>query len=124
MGWLIFIDILLIIVLALMLSVTVNVHLNDETRIKIRYAGITIFSVSPEDEKHKSKRKARKNKRNRRTIKAITFLRITKNWCRMPKTLPIKQTAAAIYPKKARKRIKSEKKQITTATTAFYQSSV
>ena len=52
MGWLIFIDILLIIVLALMLSVTVNVHLNDETRIKIRYAGITIFSVSPEDEKH------------------------------------------------------------------------
>ena len=53
MGWLIFIDILLIIVLALMLSVTVNVHLNDETRIKIRYAGITIFSVSPEDEKHK-----------------------------------------------------------------------
>lgn len=51
MGWLIFIDILLIIILALMLSVTVNVHLNDETRIKIRYAGITIFSVSPEDEK-------------------------------------------------------------------------
>ena len=53
MGWLIFIDILLIIVLALMLSVTVNVHLNDETRIKIKYAGITIFSVSPEDEKQK-----------------------------------------------------------------------
>lgn len=57
MGWLIFIDILLIIVLALMLSVTVNVHLNDETRIKIRYAGITIFSVSPEDEKHKKQKK-------------------------------------------------------------------
>ena len=45
MGWLIFIDILLIIVLALMLSVTV------------RYAGITIFSVSPEDEKHKKQKK-------------------------------------------------------------------
>ena len=58
MGWLIFIDILLIIVLALMLSVTVNVHLNDETRIKIRYAGITIFSVSPEDEKHKKQKKS------------------------------------------------------------------
>ena len=40
-----------------MLSVTVNVHLNDETRIKIRYAGITIFSVSPEDEKHKKQKK-------------------------------------------------------------------
>ena len=59
MGWLIFIDILLIIVLALMLSVTVNVHLNDETRIKIRYAGITIFSVSPEDEKHKKQKKSK-----------------------------------------------------------------
>ena len=64
MGWLIFIDILLIIVLALMLSVTVNVHLNDETRIKIRYAGITIFSVSPEDEKHK-KQKKRKEKQKK-----------------------------------------------------------
>ena len=60
MGWLIFIDILLIIVLALMLSVTVNVHLNDETRIKIRYAGITIFSVSPENEKQKKKQKKQK----------------------------------------------------------------
>lgn len=58
MGWLIFIDILLIIVLALMLSVTVNVHLNDETRIKIRYAGITIFSVSPENEKQKKQKKS------------------------------------------------------------------
>lgn len=65
MGWLIFIDILLIIVLALMLSVTVNVHLNDETRIKIRYAGITIFSVSPEDEKHK---KQKKNKEKQRKL--------------------------------------------------------
>lgn len=60
MGWLIFIDILLIIVLALMLSVTVNVHLNDEMRIKIRYAGITIFSVSPENEKQKKKQKKQK----------------------------------------------------------------
>lgn len=65
MGWLIFIDILLIIVLALMLSVTVNVHLNDETRIKIRYAGITIFSVSPEDEKHK---KQKKNKEKQKKL--------------------------------------------------------
>lgn len=64
MGWLIFIDILLIIVLALMLSVTVNVHLNDETRIKIRYAGITIFSVSPEDEKHKKQKKSKKKQKN------------------------------------------------------------
>lgn len=63
MGWLIFIDILLIIVLALMLSVTVNVHLNDETRIKIRYAGITIFSVSPEDEKHKKQKKSKEKQR-------------------------------------------------------------
>lgn len=63
MGWLIFIDILLIIVLALMLSVTVNVHLNDETRIKIRYAGITIFSVSPEDEKHKKQKKNKEKQR-------------------------------------------------------------
>ena len=63
MGWLIFIDILLIIVLALMLSVTVNVHLNDETRIKIKYAGITIFSVSPEDEKQK-KQKQKKQKQH------------------------------------------------------------
>ena len=63
MGWLIFIDILLIIVLALMLSVTVNIHLNDETRIKIRYAGITIFSVSPEDEKHKKQKKNKKKQR-------------------------------------------------------------
>ena len=63
MGWLIFIDILLIIVLALMLSVTVNVHLNDETRIKIRYAGITIFSVSPEDEKHKKQKKSKEKQK-------------------------------------------------------------
>ena len=63
MGWLIFIDILLIIVLALMLSVTVNVHLNDETRIKIRYAGITIFSVSPEDEKHKKQNKSKEKQK-------------------------------------------------------------
>ena len=61
MGWLIFIDILLIIVLALMLSVTVNVHLNDETRIKIKYAGITVFSVSPEAGKQR-KQKQEKNK--------------------------------------------------------------
>ena len=53
MGWLILIDILLIIVLALMLSVTVTVHLNDDTRIKVKYAGITVFSISPEDEKQK-----------------------------------------------------------------------
>ena len=66
MGWLIFIDILLIIVLALMLSVTVNVHLNDETRIKIRYAGITIFSVSPENEKQKKQKKNKeKQKKNK-----------------------------------------------------------
>lgn len=63
MGWLIFIDILLIIVLALMLSVTVNVHLNDETRIKIRYAGITIFSVSPEDKKHKKQKKSKEKQK-------------------------------------------------------------
>lgn len=63
MGWLIFIDILLIIILALMLSVTVNVHLNDETRIKIRYAGITIFSVSPEDEKHKKQKKSKEKQK-------------------------------------------------------------
>lgn len=63
MGWLIFIDILLIIVLALMLSVTVNIHLNDETRIKIRYAGITIFSVSPEDEKHKKQKKSKEKQK-------------------------------------------------------------
>lgn len=63
MGWLIFIDILLIIVLALMLSVTVNVHLNDETRIKIKYAGITIFSVSPEDEKHKKQKKSKEKQK-------------------------------------------------------------
>ena len=65
MGWLIFIDILLIIVLALMLSVTVTVHLNDETRIKIKYAGITIFSISPEAEKqrkHKQEKKKEKGK--------------------------------------------------------------
>ena len=65
MGWLIFIDILLIIVLALMLSVTVNVHLNDETRIKIKYAGITIFSVSPEDEKQKKQKQKKKQEKEK-----------------------------------------------------------
>lgn len=60
MGWLIFIDILLIIVLALMLSVTVNVHLNDETRIKIKYAGITVFSVSPETGKQRKQKQEKK----------------------------------------------------------------
>ncbi len=65
MGWLIFIDILLIIVLALMLSVTVNVHLNDETRIKIRYAGITIFSVSPENEKQKKQKQKKKQEKEK-----------------------------------------------------------
>lgn len=60
MGWLIFIDILLIIVLALMLSVTVNVHLNDETRIKIKYAGITVFSVSPEAGKQRKQKQEKK----------------------------------------------------------------
>ena len=63
MGWLIFVDILLIIVLALMLSVTVNVHLNDETRIKIKYAGITIFSISPEDEKQRKPKQKKKNEK-------------------------------------------------------------
>lgn len=124
MGWLIFIDILLIIVLALMLSVTVNVHLNDETRIKIRYAGITIFSVSPEDEKHKKQKKSKEKQKKSPDDKSDNISADNENRCRIPKTLPIKQTAAAIYPKKARKRIKSEKKQITTATTVFYQSSV
>ena len=57
MGWLILIDILLIIVLALMLSVTVTVHMNDDTRIKVKYAGITVFSISPEDEKQKKEGK-------------------------------------------------------------------
>lgn len=71
MGWLIFIDILLIIVLALMLSVTVNVHLNDETRIKIRYAGITIFSVSPEDEKQK-KQKQKKEKQAKSNKESVS----------------------------------------------------
>ena len=71
MGWLILIDILLIIVLALMLSVTVTVHLNDDTRIKVKYAGITIFSVSPEDEKlKKEKQKKKKQKQNKKEEKA------------------------------------------------------
>ncbi len=65
MGWLIFIDILLIIVLALMLSVTVNVHLNDETRIKIKYAGITIFSISPEAEKQRKQKQEKKKEKNK-----------------------------------------------------------
>lgn len=65
MGWLIFIDILLIIVLALMLSVTVNVHLNDEAMIKIKYAGITIFSVSPEDEKQKKQKQKKKQEKKK-----------------------------------------------------------
>ena len=67
MGWLILIDILLIIVLALMLSVTVTVHLNDDTRIKVKYAGITVFSISPEDEKlKKEKQKKKKQKQNKK----------------------------------------------------------
>lgn len=65
MGWLIFIDILLIIVLALMLSVTVTVHLNDETRIKIKYAGITIFSVSPEAEKQRKQKQEKKKEKSK-----------------------------------------------------------
>ena len=43
-----------------MLSVTVNVHLNDETRIKIKYAGITVFSVSPEAGKQRKQKQEKK----------------------------------------------------------------
>ena len=73
MGWLILIDILLIIVLALMLSVTVTVHLNDDTRIKVKYAGITVFSVSPEDEKLKKEKKKRKqDKKDKKPVAAAS----------------------------------------------------
>lgn len=62
MGWIIFFDILLIIVIALILSVTVCVRIDDEIRIKIKYAGITIFSVSPEEESRKKEKKKNKQK--------------------------------------------------------------
>lgn len=123
MGWLIFIDILLIIVLALMLSVTVNVHLNDETRIKIRYAGITIFSVSPEDEKHKKQKKNKEKQKKSPDDKSDNISADNKKPVQNTENTADKQTTAVIYPKKARKRIKSKKKQITTATTVFYQNS-
>lgn len=62
MGWIIFIDILLIIIIALFLSVQLNIRIDDEIRIKLKYAGITIFSVSPENEEKRKKKQEKKKK--------------------------------------------------------------
>lgn len=103
MGWLIFIDILLIIVLALMLSVTVNVHLNDETRIKIRYAGITIFSVSPEDEKQKKQKKNKEKQKKSPDDKSDNISAVNEN--------PMQNTeSTADKAKESKKTHKVEKK--------------
>lgn len=103
MGWLIFIDILLIIVLALMLSVTVNVHLNDETRIKIRYAGITIFSVSPENEKQKKQKKNKEKQKKSPDYKSDNISAVNEN--------PVQNTeSTADKAKESKKTHKVEKK--------------
>lgn len=103
MGWLIFIDILLIIVLALMLSVTVNVHLNDETRIKIRYAGITIFSVSPENEKQKKQKKNKEKQKKSPDDKSDNISAVNEN--------PVQNTeSTADKAKESKKTHKVEKK--------------
>ena len=103
MGWLIFIDILLIIVLALMLSVTVNVHLNDETRIKIRYAGITIFSVSPENEKQKKQKKNKEKQKKSPNGKSDNISAVNEN--------PVQNTeSTADKAKESKKTHKVEKK--------------
>ncbi len=103
MGWLIFIDILLIIVLALMLSVTVNVHLNDETRIKIRYAGITIFSVSPENEKQKKQKKNKEKQKKSPDDKSDNISVVNEN--------PVQNTeSTADKAKESKKTHKVEKK--------------
>ena len=117
MGWLIFIDILLIIVLALMLSVTVNVHLNDETRIKIKYAGITIFSVSPEDEKQK-KQKQKKQKQHTDNKRSL-FQQMTRNLLKKQIKTTLTSPARTALQKK---RVKSKKMQTTTMA-VFCQSS-
>lgn len=103
MGWLIFIDILLIIVLALMLSVTVNVHLNDEMRIKIRYAGITIFSVSPENEKQKKQKKNKEKQKKSPDDKSDNISAVNEN--------PVQNTeSTADKAKESKKTHKVEKK--------------
>ena len=58
MGWIIFADILLVIAVALMLSVRVDIRvISDEFFVKVKYAGITVFSISPQQEQNQKKEK-------------------------------------------------------------------
>ncbi len=64
-GWLIVLGILLIIVIALFMSVSVSIEYDDALRVKIKYAGIKVFSLSPEDtekKKHKKKKPKKEKK--------------------------------------------------------------
>ncbi|MFR4024260.1 MAG: hypothetical protein ACLTZI_15740 [[Eubacterium] siraeum] len=121
MGWLIFIDILLIIVLALMLSVTVNIHLNDETRIKIRYAGITIFSVSPEDEKHKKQKKSKEKQKKSPDGKSDNISADNEKPVQNTESTADKANGSSDISKESKKTHKVGKKQITTATMVFFK---
>lgn len=65
MGWIIFADILLVIAVALMLSVRVDIRvISDEFFVKVKYAGITVFSISPQQEQNQKKEKKKKKKKS------------------------------------------------------------
>ncbi len=70
-GWLIVLGILLIIAIALFMSVSVSIEYGDALRIKIKYAGIKIFSMSPEEEEKKKelKQKGKKTKAEKKAEK-------------------------------------------------------